>query len=1452
MYVYTLEFLLFLAFVGGSFLLLSPVSKRLDEAIAQVRDGLLTRMETKTGLQFSYSSLSPSILRSIKIRDLVIRDAGNGSVIASFSEVSVVYGFRQLITGDVAGAVRDIVIRDGAVTVDTAVNAGVIANLRDILKSGGSATLTKRDAALSPANGFRVHVDNVSMSVKNGGTNASFFVSRAHASVNGDGILFDLDGSVTLEHRGFSLSAMTNADISVNGSVDRSLDAGNVSLMLTSVESGNYSLSKLGLMVSFRNDVITCNSIGSLEPVDIRAEWNIAEKRLSASARCEGLLPLRWIRIRGNESSIAKKLENMSMTGSAFLTMENGKSPEYGIDMRANMPSALFGGGDARMRCAGDSSEIRFETLSYLGPSFDVSGHFTYDFASKMPEGYVSADKIALKNGSVLSTEMYVQPEGSRFICLFPEIDIGDSVFSSVECAIEPGAEAIGFSVSAYDESGRIGMEGTFSTGAQRFLELYSSFDSISVANAARAYSAIATSGADISDVVKRLEPFALTTEAYLSTDFTEFSFNCTRLVLASEEANGLYFLLSAKGNASGIDFTDIRFSANGYDFAGNVYAVLEENGSVAFNADATVNTIPYALSGSWGDGNLVVSGDYGLSASAFFGSEGLVSGYASSSGIPIPAGKNLLSVSFDASFRFASISDWNIVWNTARVEDAGNALPLSTVVSFTGTTDPTGMVLDTIAVYDRVSSLGGSASMVLREEGLFDAAVSLSDANAAETLSAKGTIALSGGLSCAGTVQATQIPLMRFFRGQLPTSRLTATISGAYGPAGGNATAIVNDMVWRFGDFDMNGKGKFEVSGGTVRATDVNATWNGHAVSALDATVMLDTYDATLSTDYSLILGKSPITAKLDAVFKPQARASGNAGETAAGIETGALDNYTVSLKVSDAKWKTYALDEPFAMTLDHTPGVTAMVAGKNDALSGYILDDGSFSLQSGTSIPLSFNADGKISGSTLSIGVKDLVADLPVLWPALGIAQIEFLSGLIRGDFSIDGSLNDPDFHGVLNASNIVVTAPGLFGEPFGPTTFDLIADGKSIVIPETTLKGKDGAIRLAMNIGFDQWIPATFDIHGETPPGDRVRVLLENQFVKAEGYSSFAIDLGMDSSFYELGGSVEFERGAFVIQFSGFDPSARTIAGDLHDWKINLALNVGEKVEFRWPNYEFPVLRGLVQAEKPIDLNLDTSLGSFSVKGDVNLKGGQFFYIKRNFYLRKGMIVFNENQDFFDPMLTLHAEIRENDENGKPVRIVLSVDNKPLSSFTPILSADPPKSDIELMVLLGQATSADVTKETFIKDAVITTSDILTQMSLFRSAENSVRDLLNLDIFSIRTLIIQNAILGPGERASSGTDATMTIGNYFDNTTVYLGKYLGSAIYADALMHFSYYNPLLADTTGNSQIVYQNLLIQPEFGFEVTTPLFLVRFSVTPISPDTLFIADTSITLSRKFSY
>ena len=93
-------------------------------------------------------------------------------------------------------------------------------------------------------------------------------------------------------------------------------------------------------------------------------------------------------------------------------------------------------------------------------------------------------------------------------------------------------------------------------------------------------------------------------------------------------------------------------------------------------------------------------------------------------------------------------------------------------------------------------------------------------------------------------------------------------------------------------------------------------------------------------------------------------------------------------------------------------------------------------------------------------------------------------------------------------------------------------------------------------------------------------------------------------------------------------------------------------------------------------------------------------------------------------------------------------------------------------------------------------------------------------------------------------------MNVSNFFDNTTVYVGKYFGNALYADAMLRLTYDKNRVNDGT-----TLQGLTFEPEIGFEMESPLANIRWGLTPdlsdLSRSKISIVP-SLTLSWKFNY
>ena len=158
--------------------------------------------------------------------------------------------------------------------------------------------------------------------------------------------------------------------------------------------------------------------------------------------------------------------------------------------------------------------------------------------------------------------------------------------------------------------------------------------------------------------------------------------------------------------------------------------------------------------------------------------------------------------------------------------------------------------------------------------------------------------------------------------------------------------------------------------------------------------------------------------------------------------------------------------------------------------------------------------------------------------------------------------------------------------------------------------------------------------------------------------------------------------------------------------------------------------------------------------------------------------------------------------------------------------------------------------------LSQAVLLTSDLVSQFGIVRGFENTIRNALQLDLFSIRTQLFQNLIRG----VMSGTDTDTnlgeespldtgvpSLGKYLDNTTLFLGKYLGTDLFLELLVQLRATDPLAAPTQSLAGIT-----VEPEFSLEWQTPFFMLEWTFFPTDPSSLFLTDNTVSFSWEYSY
>jgi translocation and assembly module TamB len=287
------------------------------------------------------------------------------------------------------------------------------------------------------------------------------------------------------------------------------------------------------------------------------------------------------------------------------------------------------------------------------------------------------------------------------------------------------------------------------------------------------------------------------------------------------------------------------------------------------------------------------------------------------------------------------------------------------------------------------------------------------------------------------------------------------------------------------------------------------------------------------------------------------------------------------------------------------------------------------------------------------------------------------------------------------------------------------------------------------------------------------------------------------------------------------------------------VSITATTGKRVEFFWPSETFPVVRTTAAPGGKLVVTYRGDTGAYTVTGGAEVHGGEIFFFDRSFVLKQGSITFQEDQRSFDPRITARAEIREWDPAiGEEVKIWLDVDDT-LNRFSPRFSSDPALPEPDIFALLGAPFTRQVAGQGLLSSAVMLSSDFISRFGLLRPFEQRVRELLGLDMFSVRTQVIQNIV------------AEKVLGyeglNPLDNTSLSLGKYLGDDLFLEMLVR-------LEAPRGPSGLLLpgHGLTSEFELNLEWDTPFFLLEWSFLPRNPDALFLTDNSLALKWRYTY
>jgi len=1492
-----IKILVFAVLVAVTALAIRPLHSGLLNRMEQGRDNFFSRMEAYWGRRILYSSLGPSVFGVLDVRDvLILRD--DDSVLLSISRLRLSYSLFSLLRGNFFDTFHSVRLDQPVLSLDIERDADILERLAsgNVLnglngRNGQNGRSRRATSSLvyqatyspygySPA---RINIENLRELLPEG---FSLRIWDGKWDISGNWGNFALQGleleaSMCRERfifqGGWNASAAANGEIGLGAAMSARIsgeylhdsEKGIVTLVIPSFGGDHFRVNPLTFTFLLSDGIFEGQKTHSESQAAAWIVYNLETGSFSGNFQGENFPLSDILRLYGNWAE-SVSAPGLMISGDVSIEMERSASPVYSINLSGFRPAAapedevaLF------VDLWGNGNDVTIGTLELQSPNGNVSFRGGINLQETAPYGVLSLANFSRQPNVPGITGNFALGAWGREITLSGvNLTAGAAALSMLDASLYREEAGFAFSLSARDEQGgAMFIQGSVDN-SPRQMRTTLLMDSFPAGN--------------IFSFVEPVMPLpdmpalarAAAADLYVSAEFflaaydQHILYNVPSLAVSHPgRPDDILLAASFSGTERRFDLSSGRLSWQGETTDIFASADFSNPDDISFSLSATYRDLIYYISGAITDRRSInAAGSYGFTLNVNGAEDGTRYGYAQAENIPFASGNGLAMLSFLVSLQ--QDQDTPDSWEAAieRFEISGLATPASSSASLRliGAANESGLSIPSIVFNDGRGALEGGLSVdwsLLHSYLTFRA--DIHGNNLSELYMLRGTlnddrldIDFSGfGMQLARVSPHNAVADASF--------RLSWESLNSF-----EAEAELSSLMLRRGNETLTASVSASMDSETFMLRNMIVSYSG-----LQASVPSFTVDraSSLAETQGIVQGHL-YNRLVDIDFHGQTVFS--AAQSWADVFRGP-DFIEGFLTFDTARYYTLEADEPFSFefaSVRQDEGFAVSVSGgpRNMLRFNYSpvapypgglhdLGGGTFFAALSSPSPIRGSVAGSIIGNTIDAHTPDLYVDLEAFWRFMPPnTPVAFPAGFLSGSVRIAGLLSDPGFYGTMRGTGVHIVVPDFIPQPIRPAPVTFVMSGSDMTFGPVDADVDRGGGEASAHFVFERWIPGTFTIDIQVPYETPIPYGFDIEGLLANGLASGRLILGHEGNVLTVTGALTAHNteisldsegifmegtplGIFAGPF-GFGTASASSNQDRNDGDgeniIDLSIRSGRRVEFFWPSVGFPILQATADMGSVIHITSDSASGTFSLTGDVDLRSGEIFYLDRNFYIREGTLFFNENETNFDPMLTARAEMREVADIG-PVTISMIIENEPLMTFTPRFESNPPLSPIEVFSILGQVPpEGEGPRGTGASIAL----DTLAQFTVMRRIQRQARDFLGLDMLSIRTQAINNIVMqGTGGNQHGDTDLdterSHRFGNYFDNTTVFMGRYFGGSIFAQAMFTARY---------DEHRIATGGVLLEPEIGFEMRNPLFDIRFNMSPLHPENWFMDDISISL------
>ncbi|MDR2783869.1 MAG: translocation/assembly module TamB, partial [Treponema sp.] len=1327
-----LNIFFFVALAAGAAALFKPAEARLHTMLAGVRNDVIGMAEYALNRKISYGSMKTTLFNLLDIRNVTIGAEGGGEPLPLFSisRIRVSWSLMDMLallmqnkTDSIGKAVHTVRIDKPVLTIDLAKDADIV----KLLSGQKGAPLALKDA-LNENAALLINNGTVHATLKRGaketpGSDAGDFTFEASglridAGIKNNRLFFNGSGKAAAVSS--KLDELFNRPMPVSSGLDISWSSNldftdiDANFTLASFSSPLFDTAPLRFILKRDHAALNLTSANERFPFDLSLETDFGAGSISASVIAEDFSPQSLVFLNGELQPYQKWL-GVTVSGAVSCMMERDGTVRYEGRLSGSVPDSLpVGRVSFVVDGAGDADSIWLNALSVRTDwgSFGYGGRI--DFAPFAPNGTLTVSGFTLSKTADAHTRLNIATRGRTALLSGASIELGSVSLVSPAASIYMGDKGLQWSLSADELTNRNSPEPAWEADAKAnaaaehdgtaadegatprkriFMEGVYDY------NPQNLDMTLAINGVTVADIVEMAGPFIalpglsdqaagivhevnLTTEIFITTDFTHFLYNAPEINLRRRNVQAQ---ISLAGTERRIEVTEGRVDWGTGFLDGLFYADFMNMNNISFGGAVSYKNTSYNVEGMFRNGNTVhIQGSYGFNASIDLGGRAL-SGFIEADDVPVPIGETVSYVGFNSSFRFDSLDSWGVNILSLNVSNIATPASPSSTVRLSGTVDQDHADLPMILFNDG-SALTGKASL-LWDRGFsgISGVIAFQNENGEEQYYVE--------LSCENMLGKSE-----------GNPRYTAWLTGNGMRLAHFLEQDYNAVVSGNAHMDWESIDAFSTR---VTIDSLDAVVSDSAVH-LSGTAEADNEKVTLNgiqARYGGLQGDIPsFTADLDSVQLPRMLINGNFAGKIFTLECGIeaeygriaswrdiphiMEAFDGKFIVNNARLDVLQSSESFAFDFSHKDGLISLFGGPSGMIRFQISDGGDFFADIAAPSPVRGSVAGVIANGDIDAFASDLYVDLTALWGLLP-PQKDFIvsGGFVTASIEIRGPLAAPEFFGQAIGESVALQVPPYLKHPIRPVPITVDITGAEMTFGPTPASVGYGAGMVSGWFRLDRWIPNAFILDIAVPASTPVPFAFDIMGVVAHGDATGTLRLALEDNEFKTGGDLTAQDTVVTLNFEELENQPPLV--DLNNplsFVTDITVRSGRKLEFLWPTADFPIIQASADMGASLKIENDTSTGSLLLLGDIPLRAGEVFYFERSFYLQEGTLSFNENEVRFDPYISARAEIRDRADN-EPVTISLIIDESPLSSFTTRLESNPALSQVEIFSLLGQ---------------------------------------------------------------------------------------------------------------------------------------------------------------------